>query len=56
MDNSPPSDNASYREINLSAEVKKMWGKEWNQPEVEYEFSNGRTFKRRTEEAGIYDV
>ena len=42
------------REVDLSAEVKKMWGKKWNEPEEEYVFSNGRKFIRRTEEAGIY--
>lgn len=34
------------REINLSAEMIKMMGKEYTAPEVEYEFSNGRQFKR----------
>lgn len=48
------NDNTTYRTINLSAEVKKMWGKQWNEPEVEYEFSNGRQFKRRTAESAIY--
>jgi hypothetical protein len=45
-----------FREINLSAEVKKILGKEWNQPEVEYEFSNGRKFTRKTEHATIYET
>jgi len=38
------------REIDLNAEVRRLWGAEWNKPEVEYEFSNGRTFERRTED------
>lgn len=38
------------REIDLNAEVRKAWGKEWNKPEVEYEFSNGRKFEKRTED------
>jgi hypothetical protein len=37
-----------------NAEVKKVWGPEWNKPELEYEFSNGRKFYRRTEESAIY--
>lgn len=41
------------REIDLSAEVRKAWGKKWNEPEIEYEFSNGRKFERRTED--VYD-
>ena len=51
---SQANDNTTYRTINLGAEVKKIWGKAWNEPEVEYEFSNGRTFKRRTEDSAIY--
>ena len=42
------------RSIDMSAEVKKAWGPEYNAPVVEYRFSNGREFKRRTEEAPIY--
>lgn len=44
------------REINLSAEVKKIWGPEWNAPETSYEFSNGRKFKLRTGDAAIYST
>lgn len=39
--------------INWNAEVRKIWGSEWNKPEIEYEFT-GRTFTRRTNEAGPY--
>lgn len=54
--NDPKANNASnFRDIALSAEIKKIWGKKWNQPEVEYEFSNGRKFERRTGDAAIYD-
>jgi PKD repeat protein len=45
----------STRTINLSEEVKKIWGKAWNEPDIEYEFSS-KTFKRRTEEAEIYSA
>lgn len=45
-----------FREINLSAEVKKLWGKEWGAPELEYQFSNGRKFVRRPEHATIYET
>lgn len=43
-----------FREIDLSAEIKRMWGAKWNFPELAYEFSNGRKFYLRTEDAGIY--
>ena len=44
------------REVDLSAQVRHIWGEKWNEPEVEYEFSNGKTFKRRTEDAAIYQA
>ena len=40
--------------IDLNAEIRKIWGPEWNKPTVEYEFSNGRKFERRTEDSAIY--
>lgn len=43
-----------FREIDLSAEVRKLWGANWNKPETAYEFSNGRKFELRTEDAAIY--
>ena len=43
-----------FREINLSAEIKKIWGKQWNAPSPAYEFSNGRKFEMRTEDFGPY--
>jgi hypothetical protein len=43
-----------FREVNLSAEIKRMYGPRWNEPELAYEFSNGRKFYLRTEDAGIY--
>lgn len=46
--------DATFRVIDWNAEVRKAWGPEWNKPEVEYEFSNGRKFERRTEDAAIY--
>lgn len=53
MDRLPPAVPVT-RTIDLSTVVRGMLGKEWNEPTVEYEFSNGRVFKRQTEEAGIY--
>lgn len=44
------------REIDLSAEVKKILGPKWNDPEVAYEFSNGKKFYLRTGDAAIYDT
>jgi hypothetical protein len=49
-----PVNNVTVRQIDLNAEIRKIWGPEWNKPTVEYEFSNGRKFERRTEEAAIY--
>jgi hypothetical protein len=46
----------NFREINLSAEIKKIWGPTWNQPETSYEFSNGRKFELRTGDAAIYST
>ena len=43
-----------FREINISAEIIRMWGPKWNSPELAYEFSDGRKFYMRTEDAGIY--
>lgn len=42
-----------FRELNLSAEVKRMWGPHWNSPEIAYEFGD-RKFYLRTEDAAIY--
>jgi hypothetical protein len=44
------------RVIDLSAEVRRMWGPEWNKPSVAYEFSNGKKFYLRTEDAAIYET
>lgn len=46
----------NFREIDLGAEVKKVWGPKWNAPEVAYEFSNGRKFELKTEDAAIYET
>ena len=42
------------REIDMNAEVRKIWGPEWNKPELAYEFSNGRKRYLRTGDAAIY--
>jgi hypothetical protein len=44
-----------FRQIDLGAEVKKILGKEWNAPSLEYEFSNGRKFYRKDEQFGCYE-
>lgn len=54
MPTEKPND-PQFRQINLGAEVKKMWGAKWNEPEVEYEFSDGKKFYRRTGDAAIYE-
>lgn len=46
--------DAKFKVIDISAEVKKIWGPKWNEPEVSYEFSNGRKFTLRTGDAAIY--
>ena len=48
-DNKPPT----VREVNLSAEIKKIWGPKWNEPEIAYEFGT-RKFTLRTGDAAIY--
>jgi hypothetical protein len=49
----PDEDKVVTRTIDWNAEVRKIWGKDWNAPEIEYEFSNGRKFEKRTED--VYD-
>lgn len=49
-----PAHEPVFRTIDLSAEVKKIWGPKWGAPETSYEFSNGRKFELQTEDAGIY--
>ena len=49
-DTSPPT----VKTVNLTAEIRKIWGPEWNAPEASYEFSNGRKFVLRTGDAAIY--
>jgi len=51
----PETSDVKYRTIDLSAEIKKLWGPEWNKPEPAYEFSNGRKFVLRTGDAAIYE-
>ena len=51
-----PPNNPIFREVNLTAEIKKVWGPKWAQPETSYEFSNGRKFELRTEDANIYST
>lgn len=48
-----PAHDPIFREINLSAEVKRLWGIKWNSPEIAYEFGD-RKFYLRTEDAAIY--
>lgn len=38
----PPLRNYVLKD--MKALVLKEWGKKWNEPEVAYEFSNGRKF------------
>jgi len=49
-----PAHDPVFRTIDMSAEAKKVWGPEWNAPEIAYRFSNGREFKLRTGDSLIY--
>lgn len=40
--------NPVFRDVDLGAEVKRIWGPKWNEPEVSYQFSGKREFKLRT--------
>ena len=55
MATEPPND-PKFRTIDLSAEIKKIYGPKWNAPEVAYEWSNGRQFTLRTGDAAIYET
>jgi len=50
-----PKRDPVFRTIDMSAEARKIYGPKWNEPEIEYEFGK-RVFKRRTEEAAIYET
>ena len=43
-----------FRVIDLGAEARRIWGQNWNKPEIAYEFSNGVKKELRTEDAAIY--
>ena len=45
-----------FTTIDMSAEIKKIWGAKWNAPEISYEFSNGRKFELKTQDAAIYET
>ena len=52
-----PSHDPVFRTIDLSAEIRAIWGPHWNEPEISYVFGNGdreRKFKLRTGDAAIY--
>ena len=46
--------DVTFKERDLSAEIRKIWGPRFNAPEIAYEFSSGRKFYLRTEDAAIY--
>ena len=50
------SHDPNFRVIDMNAEVKKRLGAKYNAPEVTYEFSNGRKFEERTQDAAIYET
>lgn len=48
--------NVVFKDVNLSAEIKKAWGEKWNQPEIAYEWSNGKKHYLKTGDAAIYET
>ena len=55
MDSPEQGYPVTVREIDWTKEVIKAYGPKWNEPEIQYVFSNGRTFKFRTQE-DIYEA
>jgi len=53
---SEQSHDPVFREIDMGAEVRRIYGPKWNEPELAYEFSNGQKFYLRTEDAAIYET
>ena len=53
MASSDNSNKPTAREINLAAEIKRVWGPEWNKPSEDYRFGD-RVFYIRTNDSGIY--
>lgn len=49
-----PKHEPTFRTIDMNAEARKAVGPKWNEPSPAYEFSNGRKFVLRTEDAAIY--
>ena len=45
----------TQQEIDWTKEVIQSYGPEWDAPEVQYRFSNGRVIKMRTQE-DIYEA
>lgn len=54
-----PNDNeqqVQFRTLSWEEIVKKAWGKEWNKPDVAYEFSSGRKYDSTdSTDSGIYE-
>ncbi len=44
-----------FRTLSLAELARKAWGKEWNKPDVAYEFTGNRKFESTdSRESGIY--
>ena len=52
----PTPNDPTYSTLDLGAEVRRLWGPEWNRAEIAYEFSGGRKFELRTGDAAIYST
>lgn len=51
-----PLHDPTFKVLDLGAEIKKALGPKWNEPSPSYEFSSGRKFTLRTEDAAIYET
>ena len=50
------SNRVRFRTLDWAEICRKTWGKEWNEKEVVYEFSNKREFKSTDHtNSGIYE-
>ncbi len=46
----------TYTSRTILEMAQKAWGKDWNKPDVVYEFSNGKKYESTDmTDAGIYD-
>lgn len=49
-----PTAPPTVRDLDVKAEVRKAWGKDWAKADPAYEFSGGRKFEDRGAQGGPY--